>query len=301
MSSNNPKRHHYVPQFYLRRFACFNDINKVATIERHNDFLIADRKSINHTGYEVGLHDYVDEGRATSIEGSLNRMIETPLASSSTWRKICNGACATLNEQDKLPIYVFARHLQLRNLETLRFIETESTLMQAERNGAHLSKEELDMHRWIAATPNGARVLFYEGAIDTMLPSDANQINVMVCRSPIVLRSSTNPTLVISYPGEQSIFGSFFDSLRTWWLTLDRYWGAFIVAGGPSSFTNTTMPLDAARVINRRYLIQLQNSLSVRYLIADDKYVEEDLEWTGYRFEQRTTHGFRYRKVASER
>lgn len=119
----------------------------------------------------------------------------------------------------------------------------------------------------------------------------------MICRSPITLRSSTNPALTISYPGRESIFGSFFNSLRTWWLTLDRHWGAFIIAGGPPGFSNRAMPRDAARVINRQYLIQHQNSLSVRYLIADDEDLPEDLNWAGYRFERRTKHGFRYCKI----
>lgn len=298
MNGNEPKRHHYVPQFYLRRFVRSDDVNKVMVIERHRDALVADRKSIDRLGYEEALHAYVDEGDPASIEGDLNRMIETPFARSSTWLKISTGACATLSEQDQLPIYMFARHLQRRNLEILRFIELENARVQSEGFGADFSEDERDMHRWIAATTDGASALFREGVLDMMLPADASQINVMVCRSPITLRSSTNPTLIISHPGEKSVFGSFFDSLRTWWLTLDRCWGAFIIAGGPPGFANTTMPLDAARVINRRYLVQHQNSLSVRYLIADDEHLEEDLEWAGYRFERRTKHGFRYRKMA---
>ena len=57
------------------------------------------------------------------------------------------------------------------------------------------------------------------------------------------------------------------------------------------------MPRDAARVINRQYLGQHQNSLSVRYLIADDEHLAEDLNWAGYRFERRTKPGFRYCKI----
>ena len=132
--------------------------------------------------------------------------------------------------------------------------------------------------------------------MDTSLPPDAHAINVMVCYSPIALRSSTNPTLLISTPGRQSVFGSFFNDLRTWWLTLDRYWGVFIIAGGPPGFSNLPMPAGAARVINRQYLVQHQNSLSVRYLVADDELLDEDLAWAGYRFEQRTTHGARWLK-----
>jgi hypothetical protein len=64
---------------------------------------------------------------------------------------------------------------------------------------------------------------------------------------------------MISVPGRQSVFGPFFNNLRTWWLTLDRHCGAFIVAGGPPAFTNSAMPADAARMINRQYLVQHGN------------------------------------------
>lgn len=37
--ANDPKRHHYVPQFYMRRFACADDANKVMVLERHRDVL----------------------------------------------------------------------------------------------------------------------------------------------------------------------------------------------------------------------------------------------------------------------
>lgn len=298
-SANTPRRHHYVPQFYLRRFACPDDANKVMVLEQHRDVLVADRKSIDRVGYEEALHDYDDDSGPASIEGDLNRLIETPFATSATWSKISSGASDTLSTKDKLPIYMFARHLQRRNLETLRFIETEHARVRAEGFDAEIDGEERDMHRWIEASADGAHALFRQGAIDIMPPADASAINVMICRSPIALRTSTNPTLIFSHPGEDSVFGPFFKSLRTWWLTLDRQWGAFVVAGGPPGFSNNSLPLDAARVINQRYLVQHQNSLSVRYLIADDDYLAGDLEWAGYRHEQRTTRGFRYRKASA--
>ncbi|QJR02741.1 DUF4238 domain-containing protein [Sphingobium yanoikuyae] len=296
MTAGKPKRHHYVPQFYLRRFACPDDANKVRVVERHGDILAIDRKSIDRIGYEDALHDYVDDGVAGSIEGPINHMIETPFSNSLTWTKIADGACTSLSEDDKIPIYGFARHLQRRNLETLRFIETESARFADGDLDADLSEEEREMHAWIAASADNAHALFREGAMDTNIPEDADAINVMVCHSPIPLRTSTNPTLMISAPGHQSIFGAFFNELRTWWLTLDRYCGAFIVAGGPPGFSNLPMPADAARMINQHYLVQHGNSLTVRYLLANDPYLDDDLVWAGYGFERSTTHGARWRK-----
>lgn len=298
MTAGRAKRHHYVPQFYLRRFACPDDANKVRVVESHGDVLVIDRKSIDRIGYEEGLHDYVSEDGVGSIEEPLNRIIETPFSNSTTWKKITEGATSSLSANDKVPIYGFARHLQRRNLETLRFIESEAARIQPGDHDGDLTLEEREMHAWIAASAENAHALFREGAMDTAIPVDSDAINVMICHSPIPLRTSTNPTLLVSAPGRRSAFGAFFNNLRSWWLTLDRQCGAFIVAGGPPGFSNSAMHADAARVINRQYLVQHGNSLSVRYMLADDPYLDEDLAWAGHVFDRRTTHGARWRKCA---
>lgn len=297
MTGNAAKKHHYVPQFYLRRFACRDDPNKVRVFEQHGDVLVAGRKSISRIGYEEGLHDYTDEGRDASFEGALNRVIETPFSQSPTWSKIVAGEAGRLDESDKLAIYGFTRHLQRRNLETLRFIEDENARFRAGELDADLSPEEREMHEGIAAAPGGAHALFREGAMDTLAPADAAEINVMVCRSPIRLRTSTNPAVRMSHPGRESALGPFFNPLRTWFLTLDPQWGAFIIAGGPANFTISDMPQDTARVVNRFYLVQHQNSPWVRYMLADDPFIDADLDWAGYRMERQTAQGARYHKV----
>ncbi|NMN06723.1 MULTISPECIES: DUF4238 domain-containing protein [unclassified Novosphingobium] len=296
MTAGRPKRHHYVPQFYLRRFACADDANKVRVVERHGDVLAIDRKSIDRIGYEDALHDYVENGVAGSIEGPINHVIETPFSKGPTWKKIVEGQSAALSDADKVPIYGFARHLQRRNLETLRFIEAESTRFTGGHLDADLDEDEREMHAWIAASADHAHALFREGAMDTTIPADADTIKVMVCHSPVPFRTSTNPTLMISAPGRQSVFGAVFNDLRTWWLTLDRTCGAFIIAGGPPGLSHSTMPPDAARMINRQYLVQHANSMTVRYLLADDPYLDDDLRWAGYGFDRTTTHGARWQK-----
>jgi hypothetical protein len=109
MKANTPKRHHYVPQFYLQRFACQDDPNKVRVLERHGDILVIDRKSIKGIGYEEGMHDFVAEGVSGSIEVPINRVIETPFSNSPTWKKVAAGNSSSLNEQDKVPIYGYAQ------------------------------------------------------------------------------------------------------------------------------------------------------------------------------------------------
>ncbi len=292
-SSNAPKRHHYVPQFYLRRFAAAGDRNKVGIAERHGEIVATDVKSIGSIGYEEGLHDFEADGATGSIEQDLNKSIETPFSISRTWSRIEEGDTGKLDAVDALSIYGFARHLQRRNVRTLRFLEAEHARFAAGEID-DLSEDERRMHAWIAQQPGRPHELFREGAMDTELSADAHAINVIVCRSTLPFRTSVNPTLMISHPGRPSVFGAMFNSLRTWWLTLDRHCGAFLVAGGPAGFTNSLVQDEIARLINRQYLVQFLHGDS-RYLVADDPHLEADLEWAGFAFDRRTTHGARYR------
>jgi hypothetical protein len=149
------------------------DFVMVMVLERHRDAVVADCKSIVGIGYEERLHDYDDNGAPASIEGDLNEAIETPFSQSTTWLKIGGGNCASLDESDRLPLYGFARHLQLRNFETLRFIETQHARYLTGELEDELTDEERDMHAWIASGPGTAHELFRAGAMETMLPADA--------------------------------------------------------------------------------------------------------------------------------
>ncbi len=62
-------------------------------------------------------------------------------------------------------------------------------------------------------------------------------------------------------------------------------------ARGPSGFSAGTVPADLARVVNRQFLVQLLEG-SARYMLADDAFLGEDLEWAGFTFAQRTVSGF---------
>lgn len=282
-----------MPQFYMRRLACADDTNKIMAVERHGDLLVADKKSIVGIGFEVGLHDFKEEGIIESFEADLNNMIETPFTTSATWKKIERTDFTELDKTDGLSIYGFARHLKRRNVAMLNFMKRENARF-IENNIADITNNEQEMHQWIAETPSGVNLLFRDAALETELPDDAQAINIMVCRTSIPLRSSTNPTLMVSYPGCNSVFGEMFSSLRTWWLTLDRYCGVFIIAGGQSGFSNKIVEQAVAQLINRQYLVQMLHG-DARYLLINDSYIENDLEWAGFKFDQRNSRGFRYR------
>jgi hypothetical protein len=298
MVSGTAKRHHYVPKFYLRRFACADDGNKVLVLERHHDALVASRKSIDWIGFEERLYDFGDAGRPASVESDLNRFVETPFSRSPTWSKISDGSFFSLDATDGMSIYGFARHLRYRNCQMLRFLEGEHARFLAGEI-VDLTDEEREMHNWIARSQGRSHELFREAAMDTMLPEDSSLINVMICYYSVALRTSTNPTVIISHPGRQSLFGEMFDSLRIWWLTLDAHWGAFVISGGAPGFSNGILPEATANMINRQYLVQLLNG-DARFLLAEDPHMDTDLEWGGFAFDRKNTRELRYRAISRE-
>jgi Protein of unknown function (DUF4238) len=296
MPDSVSKRHHYVPQFYLRQFACTEDPKKVMTLEKRGNFVVYDCKSIRAIGYQDSLHDVTGTHGFKTIENALNRAVETPFSQGRTWTKIRAGQCIALDETDLIPLYGFARHLMWRNADTLRFIEAENNRYKTGELNGKISRSEHEMHNWLASSNISSKSLFHIGALDRSIPPDSADIGMMVCRSPIPLRSSTNPTLTVSFPGNKSAFGDMFSALRTWWLSLDRSWGIFIVAGGPPGFSQMELPLDTAIMINRLYLVQQQHESASRFLIAEDDFLVDDLDWAGYKLESRTQRIVRFRK-----
>lgn len=298
LSMNTPisKRHHYVPQFYLRQFACIDDSRKIMALERHDMFVVHQRKSISQVGFQDSLYDFGVADTFGSIEQSLNQAIETPFSQGPTWTKICSGGSSELDETDMGALHGFARHLQLRNAEWLRFIEDENSRYKTNALSEPISESEREMHDWLSSSTSATRMFFHQGALDRLVPRDVAEVAIMVCRSPIALRSSTNPNLVVSFPGAASPLGSFFATLRTWWLSLDKDWGVFIIAGGPSGFSKMELPKDTARMINRLYLVQQQHDSAARFLFAEDDQLVSDLEWAGYELHSYTPRRSRFRK-----
>jgi len=170
--SQDPKKHHYVPQFYLRAFHCADDENKVPTISRHNPFLIKKNSSIAGIGYEDYLYKITDEEIEVCIENKLNRSIETPISQSSTWKKIDEGSPELLTEEDKLTIYIFMRHLESRNVETLEFLKIEQERVSDPRYRHEHSESELRMHAEIASMPNGVEQFFLGMSVHILAHSD---------------------------------------------------------------------------------------------------------------------------------
>ncbi|MBE9399691.1 DUF4238 domain-containing protein [Pontibacterium sp. N1Y112] len=291
---SNPKKHHYVPQFYLRNFGYVDDKNKVPTISRSNPYLIKKKSAISRIGYEDYLYRVTEEAVHQCIESHLNHSVETPISQSRTWEKINEGKPELLNEGDKFLIYIFMRHLESRNLEILDFIQYDQARVKDPRYQEEYSAEEVLMYDEIRNTPEGIKKYFLgmAGSIDQYL-EEYGRASISILGSNIPIRTSTNPVINVpmhTFKGER-----YNHRETTKWLPLGKNFGAMLSLndnyfgfGGFEMIENSAM-----RTLNRLYLVQLLNSRTTRHMIADDDYINDDLTWAGVKVEKNNGNKFR--------
>lgn len=277
---NKPNKHHYVPQFYLRQFSCSECEYKVPTASLNGSYIIVNNKSIEGVGYEDKLYSISNQNIEWCIEERLNRTIETPISQSSTWEKIKNNQPERLNEEDKLILYLFMRHVEARNLEMLEFIRSEHKKFSDPRFFHEYTASERDMHSYIALTENGEEHLYLEmtGDIERFLV-DFEKVSISIIESNIPIRTSTNP--VVTLPEMMTYQGEGNGVVVAKWLPLSPHFGAmFYFCENFNDFNPSSIAGDdVIRSLNRLYIIQILNSKTVRHVITSDEYLVEDLQW----------------------
>ena len=291
---NDPKKHHYVPQFYLRKFRCIDDENKVPTISRHNQFLIKKRSSIGRIGYEDYLYTITDREIEVCIERNLNRYIETPISQSEMWKKIDEGISELLTEDDKLIIYLFIRHLESRNIETLEFLRSEQIRIKDSKYRNEYSEEEHKMHDQINSIQNGVDHFYLgmSGNIDQYF-QQYTRASISIFGSNVPIRTSTNP--VVNVPMHTFQNKKFNPQEVAKWLPLSPSVGAMLFLNDNYCDFGKYQVVEneVIRTLNRLYLIQLLNSRTTRHMVASDEYILDDFEWAGIKVDPKNPRKFR--------
>lgn len=286
-------KHHYVPQFYLRQFSCPDDVNKVSAASFNRPFIIKNKKSIEGIGYEDNLYSISNDDIEWCIEEKLNRRIETPITQSETWSKIKNDQPELINEDDKLVIYLFMRHIEVRNVEQLQFIRSENIRVKNPSHVNDYSDAEREMHAYINSTSNGSERFFLEMANDLeRFLLDYSKATISILKSNIQIRTSTNP--VVTLP-ESMTYIENENSVIAKWLPLSPRFGALLYMSNSRCdfYKSSVVENNVIRAFNRLYLLQLLNSLTVRHLIANDEYLIEDFLWAGIQADPSNPRKFR--------
>ncbi len=113
--SSEPRRHHLVPQWYLKRFATRKDKIGVLDLGAQKRYLA----SVRNAGAEVGFYDVDVEGVARDAVEQLLGRIEAP-ASGATM-KLATGGPTTLSTKERADVALFIATQFLRGADRRDF------------------------------------------------------------------------------------------------------------------------------------------------------------------------------------
>lgn len=276
---------HYAPQFFLRNFAVDPAKKKITTVAKHGTLAVWARRSIERLGFERDLYVHMRHGVPVSVEAAINQGIETPISRSDTWAKIASGRTETLDRSDKPILYALIRHLEVR---TPHYLATGMELAQmaaAEDSGTPFTDEERDMYAFLRAHPDHAKAMFAQmsASLDWTEGTFAGS-SLSIFRSPIPLRSSTTPVLVMPSPSHPALNlplpGMIPYQLV---LTLNRTTlASLVLADFDDAFGNIEMNVQAAKGFNRQFVGQFAKFQHVRHLITDRDDLAVDMTWAPY-------------------
>ena len=303
MLADEPRDHHYVPQFFLRNFAVDETRRRIATVAKHGSRAVWAERSIDGLGYERDLYVHMKEGIPISVEADINHRIETPIARSDTWAKIASGRTDALDQSDRPILYALIRHLEAR---TPHYHSTMSELAQmaADPNSAiAFADEERAHYAAMRAHPDFAKEMLNQMASTTAWAADSfKSAFLMILRSPIPLRSSTTPVVALSVPAHAAIELPLPDMTPYQLvLTLNVNTFACLILGDfDGAFSNRLVDPQTAVGLNRRFVGQFAYFEHVRHLITGRANLAADMNWAGYDLIEDTEQKITFRRRAKD-
>lgn len=284
-TDNEPRDHHYAPQFYLRNFSCDPEQKKINAVMKHGQRAVWAQRSIESIGYEEELYVHMNGGRPVSVERAINYKIETPISQTDTWAKIAGGRTDALDRSDKPILYALIRHLEIR---TPHALQTQRELIEhatSPNSTMEFSDEEREMYAELKANPALARQMFSRMS-STMDWTEKSYrgAGLSVWRSPIPLRSSTTPVMSMPAPPHSALRLPLpgmvpYQSI----LTVNKTTAiALVIADFDDAFGNTEIDVPEAQALNKARVQQFAQFSHVTHLIGERNNLVEDMTWAPY-------------------
>lgn len=297
---NEPHDQHYSPQFYLRNFAVDPDRKKIPTLAKSGPFAVWKMRSIKAVGYERDLYVSVRRGVPVSVETVINRRIETPISETPTWEKIASGQTDALDISDKPILYALIRHLEVRTPHALATQMELAQMAASADSPIPFTDEEREHYAFMRARPDLAKA-YFDGMAASLdwTKRDFAGCGLAIMRSPIPLRASTTPVLLMRAPANPAIslpYPGMTPFQR--FLTLNRTTIASLVVGKFSGgFMNTEISVEVARGLNRHFVRHLAQFDRIRHVITDrGDDLLTDMTWAPYDLVADTAHKMTFRR-----
>jgi len=300
MSQNQPRDHHYIPQFYLRNFAPDAEKKKLFTVMKHGHRAVWAQRAIKSIGFERDLYVHMVDDVPVSVEIEINSNIETPISKSETWAKIASGRTEQLDNTDKPILYALIRHLEARTPHYLSTVLELANLAADPNSGRAFSDEEREMYAEIRRNPAGAKERFnMMSASLEWTQRNYRKAAISVLRSPIPLRTSTKPVHAVGAPAHPALYlphpGQTPFQLI---LALNKTTMASLIFGDfDNAFTNDICAVDVARGFNRNVVGQFSYFDSVTHLVTNRDGLTADMTWAPYELESDTERKITYRRA----
>jgi hypothetical protein len=282
---NEPRNHHYAPQFFLRNFAVDEAKTRVTTVAKHGDMAIWAERSIENIGYERDFYVHTRNGAPISVETAINRRLETPLSRSDTWAKISSGRTDALDQRDRPILYSLIRHLEVRTPHfeaTTLDLSRKATSVESE---IPFSDEERLYYSMMRSSPNLAKATLNHLSMTTEWAEESfHGALIMVVRSPVPLRSSTTPVFALPCPPHSAI-GLPLPGMSPYQLalTLNPTTLVSLVPGDfDGAFSNHLIDYSTASGFNRQFAGQFAHFDAVRHLISSRTNLVDDMIWASY-------------------
>lgn len=286
MAPNEPHDHHYAPQFYLRNFACDEEKKKINAVMKHGSRAVWAQRSIKSIGFEHDLYVHMNRGTPVSVEGAVNRHVETPISESDTWAKIASGQSAALDRSDKPVLYALIRHLQARTPHALATFERLTQIAASPDSDIRFTDEEREMYAEFRADPTLTKAMFshMSSSLDWTEQSYRGAC-LSILRSPVPFRTSTTPVVSISALEHPALWMPLPDMTpHHLGLALNKTtFAMLILADFDDAFSNREIDVDVARGLNRHIVGHFAFFEQFRHLISDRDGLVEEMTWAPYR------------------
>jgi Protein of unknown function (DUF4238) len=299
--ANEPRSHHYAPQFFLRNFAVDEAKTRFATVAKHGDMAIWAERSIENIGYERDFYVHTRNGAPISVETGINRWLETPLSRSDTWAKISSGRTDALDQHDRPILYSLIRHLEVRTPHFEATIRDLSRMATSAESEIPFSDEERLYYSMMRSNPNLAKATLNRMSMTTQWAEESfHGALIMVVRSPVPLRSSTTPVFALPCP-PHSAMGLPLPGMSPYQLvlTLNPMTLVSLVLGDfDGEFSNQPIDYATACGFNRQFAAQFAKFNAVRHLISSRIDLVDDVTWASYELLNDTPRKMKFRRRA---
>lgn len=287
MGRQEPRDHHYAPQFYLRNFAADPARRKIAAVAKNGHVAVWSHRSIERLGFERDFYVHLNRGVPISVETTINRRFETPISASETWEKVTSGRADALDKSDRPILYALIRHLHSRTPHARDTMRQLAEMAGSPDSEIAFSLEERSMYNAMRILPGGYKA--YMNLRSASLDWAANEFEsclITVLRSPIPLKTSTTPVLAIKVPAHpalsQPLPGMTPHILV---LPLAPYTLVTLAIGDfGGAFLNQVMSPQEAQTFNLQYVGQFAFFDNIRHLITSRDGLIEELTWAPYDF-----------------